>query len=363
VITLEGVRKVYDDGSVAVDGLDLEAPTGKLTVFVGPSGCGKTTTLRMINRLIQPTDGEIYLDRIPTSQINVNELRRRIGYVIQHAGLFPHRTVLDNIATTARLAGSTKKAARERAEELLQRVGLPLEYGGRFPWQLSGGQQQRIGVARALAADPAYILMDEPFSAVDPIVRRQLQDEFLRIQRELGKTIIMVTHDIDEAIRMGDQIAIFRDHGVLEQFASPMELLRTPRTAFVSEFIGDERGYQSLGFGRVDLADLPVRFSVVHLGETAAAGDGWQVVLDAQDRPVGWTREGIPTTVTAASLNRGGTQTGPDATLRELLNGALSAPSQRALVVDQDGRYCGEIPLDTITGLIGHEPTAVGAEV
>lgn len=221
MITFNNVTKHYDDGTVVVDGLNLVAPGGKITVLVGPSGCGKTTSLRMINRLVEPSSGTILLNGESTAQMDVVQLRRRIGYVIQNAGLFPHKTILDNIATTAILNGATKSKARARAGELLEVVGLASQLAKRYPWQLSGGQQQRVGVARALAADPEFMLMDEPFSAVDPVVREQLQEEFLRIQKAVSKTIIMVTHDIDEAMKLGDRVAVLKPGGKLAQLATP----------------------------------------------------------------------------------------------------------------------------------------------
>jgi osmoprotectant transport system ATP-binding protein len=248
LISFENVTKRYQGDVVAVNGLSFVAPTGKLTVLVGPSGCGKTTSLRMINRLVEPTSGLIRLGDEPTEGTDAAKLRRRIGYVIQHAGLFPHRNVVDNIATTARLNGTPKARARTIALELLGRVGLSEDFALRYPWQLSGGQQQRVGVARALASNPKFMLMDEPFSAVDPIVRTQLQDEFLRLQREIGKTIIMVTHDIDEALRLGDQVAVLRVGGELAQIATPQELLTRPVDKFVADFVGRDRGYRFLGF-------------------------------------------------------------------------------------------------------------------
>ncbi|MDA5157531.1 ATP-binding cassette domain-containing protein, partial [Klebsiella pneumoniae] len=220
MITFQNVTKHYDNGSVVVDGLSLVAPGGKITVFVGPSGCGKTTSLRMINRLVEPSSGRILLNGEATEQMDIVQLRRRIGYVIQNAGLFPHKNIIDNIATTAILNGAAKSKARARAGELLEVVGLDPQIAKRFPWQLSGGQQQRVGVARALAADPEFMLMDEPFSAVDPVVREQLQEEFLRIQKEVSKTIIMVTHDIDEAMKLGDLVAVLKPGGKLAQMAS-----------------------------------------------------------------------------------------------------------------------------------------------
>ncbi len=221
MIRFDHATKRYPDGTVAVDQLDLEAPSGKITVLVGPSGCGKTTSLRMINRMIEPTSGTVWLDDTDTASMPAHELRRQIGYVIQHAGLFPHRTIVDNIATVPFLLGTDKKQARATAMELLERVGLDPAFAQRYPAQLSGGQQQRVGVARALAADPPVMLMDEPFSAVDPVVREQLQEEFLRLQDELGKTIVFVTHDIDEAIKLGDQVAVLRVGGTLAQLAAP----------------------------------------------------------------------------------------------------------------------------------------------
>jgi osmoprotectant transport system ATP-binding protein len=223
MIRFESVTKRYPDGTVAVDHLSLEAPSGQITVLVGPSGCGKTTSLRMINRMIEPTSGRIWLDDRDTSSVAPAQLRRGIGYVIQHAGLFPHRTIVDNVATVPLLLGQNKREARKRAVQLMEQVGLPADFAKRYPAQLSGGQQQRVGVARALAADPPVMLMDEPFSAVDPVVRAQLQDEFLRLQGELGKTIVFVTHDIDEAIKLGDQVAVLRVGGRLAQVAPPAD--------------------------------------------------------------------------------------------------------------------------------------------
>ncbi len=228
MIEFDSVTKRYPDGTVAVNEVSLQAPSGKITVFVGPSGCGKTTSLRMINRMIEPTSGRILIDGDDTGGKDPATLRRGIGYVIQHAGLFPHRTVVDNVATVPLLLGWDKAKARSRAREVLERVGLPGAFAQRYPSQLSGGQQQRVGVARALAADPPVMLMDEPFSAVDPVVREGLQEEFLRLQNELDKTIVFVTHDIDEAIKLGDQVAVFRTGGVLAQMATPSAAARRP---------------------------------------------------------------------------------------------------------------------------------------
>src|SRR3954466_3932598 len=219
MIQFDAVHKRFPNGTTAVHDLSLEMPEGGVTVLVGSSGCGKTTTLRMINRMVEPTSGTIRVGGKDVTAQDAAELRRSIGYVIQQAGLFPHRTVLDNIATVPLLLGWNRRKARARAAELLETVGLAADAGKRYPHQLSRGQQQRVGVARALAADPPVLLMDEPFGALDPVVRVRLQDEFLRLQSELGKTVVMVTHDIDEAVRMGDRIAVLNVGGVLEQFA------------------------------------------------------------------------------------------------------------------------------------------------
>ncbi|GAA2572871.1 hypothetical protein GCM10010411_00630 [Actinomadura fulvescens] len=248
MITFEGVTKRYPDGTVAVDHLDLEIAAGRITVLVGPSGCGKTTSLRMINRMVDATEGVVAVDGRNVREIDPPTLRRGIGYVIQQAGLFPHRTIIDNIATVPFLLGWDKKKARARSQELMDRVGLDPKLARRYPAQLSGGQQQRVGVARALAADPPIMLMDEPFSAVDPIVRAGLQDEFLRLQNELEKTIVFVTHDIDEAIKLGHKIAVFQVGGRLAQYATPQELLDAPADDFVRDFLGGERGIKRLRF-------------------------------------------------------------------------------------------------------------------
>jgi osmoprotectant transport system ATP-binding protein len=251
MIRFDGVSKRYPGGTTAVDDLTLEAPTGQITVLVGPSGCGKTTSLRMINRMVQPTSGTIWIDDEDTAAMDAARLRRGIGYVIQHGGLFPHRKVVDNVATVPLLLGWPKAKARARALEVLERVGLPGAMADRYPAQLSGGQQQRVGVARALAADPPVMLMDEPFSAVDPVVREQLQDEFLRLQGELGKTIVFVTHDIDEAIKLGDRVAVMRVGGHLAQLSDPAYLLAHPADDFVADFLGRDRGQceQAMGHG------------------------------------------------------------------------------------------------------------------
>ncbi|HEY1487596.1 MAG TPA: ATP-binding cassette domain-containing protein [Micromonosporaceae bacterium] len=262
-ITLDNLRKQYDDGTVAVTGLSLDIQAGDLVALIGPSGCGKSTILRMINRLIEPTSGRILLDGDDITTGDPVQLRRRIGYVIQHVGLLPHHQIATDVGTVPRLLGWPKTRIAERTTEMLELVGLdPNTYGKRYPHELSGGQRQRVGVARALAADPVLLLMDEPFSAVDPIVRVRLQDEFLRLQRSVRKTIVMVTHDLDEAVRLADRIAVLSQGGVLEQYDTPSELLSKPANAFVTEFIGSDRGIKRLTVTGIDMSRLEPTFSV-----------------------------------------------------------------------------------------------------
>jgi len=336
VITFTSVTKTFPDGTVAVDDLSLELPEGKITVFVGPSGCGKTTSLRMINRMVEPTSGQILIEGRDVMQQDPALLRRRIGYVIQQGGLLPHRTIVDNIATVPILLGWDKAKARATAMGLLERVGLPASYARRYPVQLSGGQQQRVGVARALAADPPIMLMDEPFSAVDPIVRAQLQAEFLRLQQDLGKTIAFVTHDIDEAVKLGDLVAVFRQGGHLAQVDTPERLLAAPEGDFVADFVGRDRGIRGLSFRTA--ADLPVR----PLAESSS-DRGWSLVLDDQGRPQGWSRDGS----TASMASAGGTFTTADS-LRSALDLALTSPAGLAVRVDDRGVADGTVDHATI---------------
>ncbi len=296
MIRLQGVGKTYAGGTVAVQELDLDVPRGELVTLVGPSGCGKSTTLKMINRLIEPTTGTIELDGEDVTNINPVELRRRIGYVIQQIGLFPHQTIHANVATVPKLLGWHRKRTEARVEELLDTMGLdPATFADRYPHQLSGGQRQRVGVARALAADPAVLLMDEPFGAVDPIVRTRLQDQFLDIQATLAKTVVFVTHDIEEAVRLGDRVAVFEPGGRLAQFDTPARVLGDPDDAFVAEFVGADRGLRRLAVTPIETVDLE-RPPIVHATDTLAeahlsmdAEDArWAVVLDKDENLRGW---------------------------------------------------------------------------
>ncbi|MGA8112112.1 MAG: ABC transporter ATP-binding protein [Actinocatenispora sp.] len=256
-IRLDRLSKSYPNGTVAVAELDLSVAAGELVTLVGPSGCGKSTILRMINRLVEPTGGRICLDDEDITDADPVTLRRRIGYAIQDVGLFPHQTVAQNVATVPRLLGWSRSRIDDRVTELLDLVGLDADqYAKRYPNELSGGQRQRIGVARALAADPVVLLMDEPFSAVDPIARARLQEEFLRLQAEVRKTVVFVTHDVDEAVRLGDKIAVLSEGGKLEQYAPPAEILGRPASAFVAEFVGADRGIKRLGVTAIPASAL-----------------------------------------------------------------------------------------------------------
>ncbi|MBD8868258.1 ABC transporter ATP-binding protein [Nocardioides sp. MJB4] len=273
MIRLTRVGKTYPDGTVAVHELDLEVGRGELVCLVGPSGCGKSTTLKMINRLIEPSSGTIEIDGRDVTTSDPVTLRRGIGYVIQQVGLFPHQRIVTNVMTVPLLYGESKAVARERAESLMSLVGLdPATYADRYPHQLSGGQRQRVGVARALAADPPVLLMDEPFGAVDPVVRVRLQEEFLRLQQDLDKTVVLVTHDIDEAVKMGDRVAVFADGGRLAQYATPAELLARPADDFVADFVGSTRGLRRLAVTPIDPALLEPMDGVT-AGELGAAVD------------------------------------------------------------------------------------------
>jgi osmoprotectant transport system ATP-binding protein len=360
LISFESVTKRFGDGTTAVDNLDLEVPEGDLTVLVGPSGCGKTTTLRMINRMIEASSGRILVDGEDIAKVDPPELRRRIGYVIQQIGLFPHRTIGDNIATVPELVGWDKRRTEARVGELLEVVGLPAEVRDRYPHQLSGGQRQRVGVARALAVDPPIMLMDEPFGAVDPIVRSRLQDEFLRLQQEVRKTIVFVTHDIDEAIKMGDRIAIFRQGGHLEQYAPPDELLAEPATDFVVDFLGAERGLKRLALipvSAVKAESGPV-VSPDDDGEAAltaaeAYGSDWVVVVvDGDRRLLGWAHAGEAAErgrVGDAEIRPFQLQVRAEDSLRAALNAMVQSRTGVAVRVSDGDRYEGIVTLELLS--------------
>ncbi|MER7045618.1 ABC transporter ATP-binding protein [Streptomyces jumonjinensis] len=289
MIRFEHVTKRYPDGTTAVDDLSFEVAEGELVTLVGPSGCGKTTTMKMVNRLIEPSSGRISVGGDDISAIDPVRLRRRIGYVIQQVGLFPHKTVLENTATVPRLLGWQRAKGRARAAELLDLVGLdPSVYGDRYPEQLSGGQRQRVGVARALAADPPVLLMDEPFGAVDPVVREHLQNEFLRLQSQVRKTVLFVTHDIEEAVRLGDRIAVY-GQGRIEQFDAPAAVLGAPATPYVADFVGADRGLKRLSVTPIEESDLE-QPPVVGLDDPLPRelDARWAVVLDGAGDLHGW---------------------------------------------------------------------------
>jgi osmoprotectant transport system ATP-binding protein len=320
VVELRNVTKHYalnESGPGAVNDLSLTVPAGEICVLVGPSGCGKTTTLRMVNRLVDPTSGQVLIDGSDVASVEPTQLRRRIGYVIQQIGLFPHQTIGQNVATVPSLLGWDKKRSEARVDELLVLVGLdPDRYRERYPSELSGGERQRVGVARALAAEPPVMLMDEPFGAVDPIVRERLQDEFLRLHRTLGMTVLMVTHDIDEAIKMGTRVAVMRQGGHLEQYASPAELLAHPSSEFVAQFVGADRALKQLALLRVkDLAPIPV--AQLTNGKESNNVSSWPRLKH-------------------------------DMLLRDALSNLLVSAEHVGLVTDDDGEILGGVSLESI---------------
>jgi osmoprotectant transport system ATP-binding protein len=358
-VRYDHVTKVYPgQSSPAVDDLDLEVPAGEICVLVGPSGCGKTTALRMVNRTVEITRGDIRVGEVSVRDRRPAELRREVGYVIQQIGLFPHRTVADNIATVPRLLGWNRARIEARTKELLQLIGLDPEFTDRFPAQLSGGQQQRVGVARALAADPPVMLMDEPFGAVDPINRERLQNEFLRLQANLRKTILFVTHDIDEAIKMGDRVAVMKTGGRLAQFATPAELLMAPADGFVEDFVGADRALKRLALMRVrdiDLWQAPLAYVGQPTAEVRAKLDGAEVphplLVDSQRRPLGWLSE--RDLASEMVPERPDSSPEPildlDDVMRDALADLLQSETQYAPVVDAAGRIAGVLSVEIIS--------------
>jgi osmoprotectant transport system ATP-binding protein len=363
LIKFDHVTKRYPSSAApAVDDLDLEIPDGQTMVLVGPSGCGKTTSLRMINRMVDPSQGRILLDGQDIRQSDPAKLRRGIGYVIQHAGLFPHRTIEDNIATVPLLIGWGRQKARKRAHELMDLVSLDPAMARRYPHQLSGGQQQRVGVARALAADPPVLLMDEPFSAVDPIVRASLQDELLHLQHQLHKTVVFVTHDIEEAIKVGDQVALFRPGGTLAQVDSPSHLLGFPVDDYVEGFLGFDRGIRRLSFFPASSLDLETDTLVPDQMTAADArlvaketGAQWLLVTDSGRLPEGWvssaTLEQLPAATPLSEVPLAGwghTFRVSTDSLRAALDATVLSPTARAAGVDDQGRVIGVTSYDRL---------------
>ena len=353
----------------AVDALSLEVPSGEICVLVGPSGCGKTTAMRMVNRMIDITDGDILLDGRSVKERKPAELRREIGYAIQQIGLFPHLSVAGNIATVPRLLGWSKDRIAARVDELLQLVSLdPDETRDRFPTQLSGGQRQRVGVARALACDPPLMLMDEPFGAIDPINRERLQNEFLRLQREIRKTIVFVTHDIDEAIKMGDRIAIMQRGGKLAQYAPPAELLMSPATGFVEDFVGADRALKRLALQRVRDVDL-WKAPLVRVGDStaearakaAASEVPYPLVIDENGRPLGWLseRDLQGERVTAELTSKTGPILDLDDVLRDALSDLLADESQYGPVVNEHGEIAGVLSIEILAHALQTPPEEV----
>ena len=364
LISLEGVSKTYPGSTIpAVDELTMDIPKGEILVLVGPSGCGKSTTLRLINRMIEPTGGRIIFEGEDVTTVNPDMLRRRIGYVIQRIGLFPHMTIRENIGPVPRLLGWKEDKTDARVDELLDLVGMdPSIFRDRYPKELSGGQAQRVGVARALGADPDVMLMDEPFGAIDPITRDRLQNEFLRLQRDIQKTIVFVTHDIDEAIKMGDRIAILRERSVVAQLDTPERILANPADDFVDDFLGDASTLKGLSLVRVrDIEPDP--YPTVRASEGRAAaleairrGDKeWVLVLDEEGRPLRWVNE--------AAVDRGDSSLAeagrrvrvmvePEESLREALEQMLHSHAGISPIVDGKGVFLGVVSVATLAGLL-----------
>jgi osmoprotectant transport system ATP-binding protein len=364
-VRYEGATKRYGDSDApAVDNLTLEVPAGEICVLVGPSGCGKTTAMRMVNRTVEISEGDVLVGGESVRDRDPARLRREIGYVIQQIGLFPHRTIAQNIAAVPQLLGWKKERIEARAGELLELIGLDPELGDRYPAQLSGGQQQRVGVARALAADPLVMLMDEPFGAIDPINRERLQNEFLRLQAQVRKTVLFVTHDIDEAIKMGDRIAVMRKGGKVAQYATPAEILMSPTDEFVEDFVGADRALKRLALMRVadiDLWEAPL----AHVGQATAEVRAklespdvevpYPLLVDSERRPLGWLSErDLAADVVPA---RPDSPLGPllerDDVMRDALADLLQGEAQYAAVVDAEGRIDGVLSIEIISEFLG----------
>ena len=363
MIHLENLSKTFPGtDEPAVKDLSMEIYQGEIVVLVGPSGCGKTTTMKMINRIIEPSSGRIFLEGDDVTSVNPDNLRRRIGYVIQQIGLFPHMTIADNIATVPRMLGWDKQKTSDRTDELLETVGINNSYRNRYPKELSGGQRQRIGVARAMAADPQVLLMDEPFGAIDPITRDRLQDEFLRLQEEIQKTIVFVTHDIDEAIKMGDRIAILQEQSVIAQYDTPENILTDPSSEFVEDFIGSGASIKRLSLTKVsdiEPAEWPVAsvsdsYEEVR-GKMENTGKNHVLLLDDQDHPKRWINiEDIETN--GVPLEEAGWPAvailEQDANLYETLDTMITSYKGSAIVVDENGAYKGVVDFDTVLEMI-----------
>ncbi|MCP3756269.1 ABC transporter ATP-binding protein [Streptomyces sp. TBY4] len=365
-IQLENLTKRYPGNpNPSVDDVSMEIKAGELVVFVGPSGCGKSTTLKMINRLIEPSSGRIRIGDEDVTDMDPVKLRRKIGYAIQSSGLFPHMTVAENIALVPKMTGWSKSRVKDRVEEMLDLVGLdPREFHGRYPRQLSGGQQQRVGVARALAADPPVLLMDEPFGAVDPITRDHLQDELIRLQHELHKTIVFVTHDFDEAIKLGDRIAVLRERSHIAQFDTPEAILTNPADDFVSGFVGAGAALKRLNLTRVrdvEIAEFPtvsVDDPLQQIFSTLRAGQGNELLmLDRRGRPYKWLRRGDLMRA-KGSLARAGQLVHDtvtrDATLHDALEAVLTDSGGRVAVTGRRGEYIGVVDMETLMNSV-HE--------
>jgi osmoprotectant transport system ATP-binding protein len=356
----EATKRYPGAGEPAVDRLTLEVPAGEICVLVGPSGCGKTTAMRMVNRTVEISEGDVLVGERSVREREPAQLRREIGYVIQQIGLFPHRTISENIGAVPQLLGWPKERVRARSAELLELIGLDPELGDRYPAQLSGGQQQRVGVARALAADPLVMLMDEPFGAIDPINRERLQNEFLRLQAEIRKTVLFVTHDIDEAIKMGDRIAVMREGGRVEQYATPAELLMSPANEFVEDFVGADRALKRLALMRVadiDLWEAPLAFVGQATAEVRAkltAPDvevPYPLLVDSERRPLGWLseRDLAAETVPGQADSPLGPVLELDDVMRDALADLLQGEAQYAAVVDHGGRIAGVLSVEIIS--------------